>query len=247
MKALQDMEYPGRFIILGRDSTGNKNVAIYGITGRSPSSKARRLIPTGNGKNVTFGVEVTDNEQIKKGNLDLLVYDGIVKQGNSIITGNGKQTDLISKFINKLTDPQTILLQAFSNPYIVNNIDLATYEPDEPHYTPRISGIIKGEDMGLNILSNKNKKKDESPTKAYYLYKLKPGEGKLISTYSGKNESPLPSFHSEPISVELKGSLENITEDIWNSINPDVKVAIGCLSSDIKNENVAEAKYRYIN
>ena len=38
LEALAEMEYPGRFIILGRSEDRLSPVAVYGITGRSPSS-----------------------------------------------------------------------------------------------------------------------------------------------------------------------------------------------------------------
>ena len=42
-KALQNMEYPGRMIILGRNREGTHVVVLYAVTGRSPSSQARKM------------------------------------------------------------------------------------------------------------------------------------------------------------------------------------------------------------
>ena len=40
LDALAQMEYPGRFIIVGQ-LVNEKNVVVYGLSGRSPSSQAR--------------------------------------------------------------------------------------------------------------------------------------------------------------------------------------------------------------
>ena len=46
IELLKKMRYPGRFLALGMD--GNAYVALYGATGRSPSSLARRYVHEGN-------------------------------------------------------------------------------------------------------------------------------------------------------------------------------------------------------
>ena len=84
---LTEMTYPGRLIALGRDLSGAFNVVIYAITGRSPSSQARRLVAEGN----AVWTKPTDPEVLNKGNPDLLVYPALVL-GAGIAVSNGKQT-----------------------------------------------------------------------------------------------------------------------------------------------------------
>ena len=43
LEVLSSMDYPGRFIVLGLTKEGI-HTAIYGITGRSSPSQARRLV-----------------------------------------------------------------------------------------------------------------------------------------------------------------------------------------------------------
>lgn len=105
MKSLQDivMPYPERFFILGR-SSDETNVAVYGITGRSPSSQAGKLVQKLKVENrglhsTTIFVEPTDSQLLKKGNADLLVYPAMIipELRNEIAVSNGKQTDDVSR------------------------------------------------------------------------------------------------------------------------------------------------------
>ena len=52
-----------------------------------------------------------------------------------------------------------------------------------------------------------------------------PGEGRFIHTYTGDG-NPLPSFSGEPERVDIKGSLDDFTDMIWNSLNHDNKVSL---------------------
>ena len=51
LEALIGMEYPGRVIVIGKSPQGD-DVIMYAITGRSPSSQARRLEIDEENKNV---------------------------------------------------------------------------------------------------------------------------------------------------------------------------------------------------
>ena len=55
---LSTLEYPGRLISLGTAPDGTSAVLIYAITGRSPSSQARRLVSRDGG----IWVQPTDQD-----------------------------------------------------------------------------------------------------------------------------------------------------------------------------------------
>ncbi len=61
---LSAMEYPGRVIVIGSGPAGARAAVIYAITGRSPSSQARKLEWREDG----VWVRPTDEEILKKGN-----------------------------------------------------------------------------------------------------------------------------------------------------------------------------------
>ena len=228
LEALVGMEYPGRFIILGREFDDTSNIIIYGLTGRSPSSQARKLIATED----SVKIEVTDEKQLKKGNIHLLMYTAIKRMDeNNIIVSNGKQTDLIIKHFDYPKSAKEILEDSFKEPYILDKIDLASFEPDKPHYTPRISGIIKDGEIAMNIIK---RDKDNSVLRKYYSFELNPGFGKLIATYDGSNKNPLPSFSRSPLDVRLVGyNQRKIAERVVKNINSEFMVSIACMFSNM--------------
>ena len=95
LEAIAEMEYPGRLIALGRDPTGEHNVVVYAVTGRSPSSQARTL--EYNADDNTIFTKPTDPEVLEKGNPDLLLYDAIVMLDDSVAVSNGKQTEAFAR------------------------------------------------------------------------------------------------------------------------------------------------------
>ena len=75
MEIVKSMVYPGRIIIIGTAPAGQR-VVLYSITGRSPSSQARRLEIDKQAGSIF--VKPTDEETLKTGNPDLLVYPAVI-------------------------------------------------------------------------------------------------------------------------------------------------------------------------
>ena len=217
LQALRTMEYPGRVIIIGRNPDGS-DVVMYAITGRSPSSQARRLEIDEQKKRVY--VKPTDEETLKTGQPDLLVYPAIIC-GDGIVVGNGKQTDDISAAISASRDPAVVLAEGQTK---------WEYEPDEPNYTPRISGCISA-GSALSILKRAD---DGSVIRNYLGIPMIPGKGKLIATYTGVNEKPLPSFVGEPQDVEVTwATAAERAEAMYEALGPaegqpDFRVSTAC-------------------
>lgn len=179
--------YPGRVIIVGQ-SLQRQNVVMYAITGRSPSSQARKLEIDDARKKIF--VKPTDEKILQTGNPDLLVYPAVIMGNQGIAVSNGKQTDDVFNNLSSNTNPVAIHLKALTN---------WEYEPDEPNYTPRISGCIAN-GTALNIIK---RAADGSVIRNYFDIPMMPGKGKMIATYTGLNENPLPSFTGEPQDVDL--------------------------------------------
>jgi len=255
LEALENMQYPGRVIIIGRDSSGENNVVVYGITGRSPSSQARELVSEGE---ATVRTRVTDLAQLKEGNEKLLIYNCIRRCHDGLVVSNGVQTDLVCETMRELKDkglsatPAEILAKSFARPCLVAGkkegefIDLTSYEPDGPTFTPRISGcVMKG--AALSIIK---RAKDGSTTKQFFEVPLIRGKGKLITTYAGDNVNPLPSFRGDPIDVQLEGgTAEEVADAVYRSLtSPDLKkdfrVGVAVVYSHVKT---SETKISLIN
>ena len=100
------------------------------------------------------------------------------------------------------------------------------FEPDEPNYTPRISGIVhKDGSIALSILKSAG---GDPACCCRYFYEYdhpKAGMGYLIHTYQGDG-NPLPSFKGEPTVVSVAGGIREYTEAVWQALNEDNKVSI---------------------
>lgn len=219
LEALAAKEYPGRLIIIGLDQTGGSKVVVYAITGRSPSSRARKLELRGD---AVWAVP-TGDEVIKKGNVDLIVYPAILFS-RGIAVSNGKQTDDIKACFKRSQSPKEVLKLALQK---------WDYEPDPPAFTPRISGcVLPREGAALSII---NRAPDGSSVKRFFHVPLNAGRGKMISTYEGENTDPLPSFRGEPVDVGVKGKdAEDMAEVVYEVLEPepgktDFRVAVCCV------------------
>ncbi len=228
LEKLIEKDYPGRIIIIGADKTGRSLIVLYAITGRSPSSQARKI----EFSDQKFRVKPTDETILKSRNVDLLIYPAILLS-EGIVVSNGKQTDDIQA-----------AAQGGGNAVDVLERSLAKwkYEPDAPAYTPRISGcVLPSKNAALSIIK---KSGDGRAQHIYYDIPLIPGQGKMISTYTGENKDPLPSFKKSPEDVYLsKSSAEDMAEAVYQALKPneetqrDFRVAVACVYRDMNSHN----------
>jgi len=238
LENLASMEYPGRFIILGQHVSGEQGVAVYGVTGRSPPSQARKFVY--NEEHEVLRTDVTDKEQLEKGSPALLIYPAMARKGSLMVVSNGAQTSLLYEAVPEISgsDPDVAMKGAFQNPRFSYDpkmgwIDLASYEPDPPNHTPRINGIIheNGKRSSFGIV-----KAGEGRLRIFETFEewFKPGEGKLMATYSGANQNPLPSFEGNPLEVKLAGEKqEDVAKAVYDCLAPkegkdDFRVAVAC-------------------
>jgi IMP cyclohydrolase len=215
------MEYPGRFIIIGLSSDGTGEIVVYGITGRSPSSQARKLVR----EDDVISVQPTDEALVKEGRADLLIYPAILHSNcDGIAVSNGKQTTPVSQACFKHDTGH-----ALENLAAVHK--QWSYEPDTPNFTPRISGMLYygPRSAALGIIKREG---GDVPVRHYFEVPLLPGKGKLISTYTGENVNPLQSFHGEPRDVDLPyDSSAETAQAVYTAIAPldprrDYRVAV---------------------
>ena len=232
LEALRTRIYPGRVIIVGKDASGENVVVIYAITGRSPSSQARQIVFE---KNLAW-VKPTDEDIIKKGSIDLLIYPAIFIS-QSIAVSNGKQTEAIRDRLGTSNRPAEVLRKALAD---------WDYEPDAPTYTPRISGcVLSSDDAALSIIK---RSKDGSSLREFCEFPLIPGSGKMIATYAGDNQDPLPSYPGEPADVIISTrTAQETAEMVYSAMEPvspdkDFRVATICLfARDLEAENFSTA------
>jgi len=247
-------EYPGRFIILGRDTNADEHdVVVYGITGRSESSQAR-TIECDEINKVMF-TKPTNPEVLAKGIQNLLIYSAIMETDEGIAVSNGYQTNWIYSFMknygNNITPTQALEASLKSDFFVYDTetkkfLNVTSYEPDEPNFTPRISGCIKKGSGAFHIV----RKEDGEFNRYFWPVKLKKGEGRSISTYTGVNENPLPSFKGLPLEVKILGETPTeIAESVYKALAPeegkkDFRVSVAVLMKSIKT---GESCYNIIN
>ena len=226
MENLGKKTYPGRIIIIGKDPAAESVIVVYAVSGRSPSSQARKIEID----HETAWVKPTDEEIIQSGQVELLVYPA-VQIGEGIAVSNGRQTSDVYTHMHKDGDPIQILAKSLSS---------WDYEPDAPNYTPRISGCILGDqEAALSIIK---RAPDGACLKYFYRFPLIPGSGKMIATYSGENINPLPSFYGEPEDIDLQAaSPEALLEKVYAAMGPtkeggpDFRVAAVCIWAYSRN------------
>jgi len=234
-ETLQAMPYPGRVVIVGAAPSG-RHCVLYAITGRSPSSQARRLEIDAMEQKVF--VRPTDEQTLRTGNPDLLVYEAIICGSAGIAVSNGKQTvDVFAA------------LHAGEHAGAVLHTGLAgwEYEPDEPNWTPRISGCI-ADGAGLSVLKRAG---NGGVVRNTFEFPLIDGQGRMVATYTGENAAPLPSFAGEPLLLALPfGSAQEAAEALYEALapaagEPDFRVAAaaamqahgGAVSLHVKNRH----------
>jgi IMP cyclohydrolase len=216
---LASLEYPGRLIVIGAAPRGGRAVVVYAITGRSPSSQARRLVSRDGG----VWVEPTDEATLKQGHVELLVYPAVLFGPAGLAVSNGRQTADVRDRLGAGPGPVAALAAALAG---------WDFEPDAPIFTPRISGGLTGAGAALSVV---RRGPAGETLRCFYEAGARPGRGRLVSTYEGPNADPLPVFRGEPRFVDLAGATAAETaEAVYGRLGPgpsgrDFRVAVACL------------------
>lgn len=209
-KELKGNSYPGRGIILGNTPDGKHAVAAYFIMGRSENSRNRIFVEDGD------GIKTKAFDESKMTDPSLIIYSPVRVLGNKTIVTNGDQTDTIYECMNnQFTFEQALMTREF--------------EPDEPNYTPRISGIIKlhndGFSYAISILKSAGGNPDSCQRFTFSYKNPLKGQGHFIHTYKCDG-NPLPSFEGEPKLIAIPDDIDKFSELLWTSLNDDNKVSL---------------------
>ncbi len=205
--------YVGRGIILGLSPDGASQAAAYFIMGRSRNSRNRIFVREGD------DLKILPHDPSKVEDPSLIIYYPVRKAGDILIVTNGDQTDTIYDEIEKC-GPDGSFERALRT---------RTFEPDNPNFTPRISGIAytgpdgRGE-YKLSILKSGDPE-GRTSGRFFFEYEPLPGTGHFIHTYTGDG-SPLPSFTGEPERVSLPGTAEALADEIWNALDKDNRISL---------------------
>ena len=144
----------------------------------------------------------------------LIIYHPVRELNGKLIVTNGDQTDTIR---HGLAEGKTMS----------ESLKSREFEPDQPNYTPRISGVIH-EDGSYEMSILKSLYGDPSCCCRYTFDYDKPKAGlaHFIHTYVGDG-SPLPSFVGEPEDVSIDSpDPQSLAQLLWKSLNEDNKVSL---------------------
>ena len=234
IRFLEGSQYPGRGIILGMTPDARSFAQVYWIMGRSPNSKNRVFVRSGD------SVLAEPHVPEKVTDPSLILYRPVAVWKRCHVVSNGDQTETV---VDTLAAGGTF------------ETALATrrFEPDAPHYTPRISGIVNLDDPTVAYKLSILKTLDGDPgvclRHVYGYDRPLPGHGHLITTYSDEGD-PIPSFAGEPLLVPIADTIEATADRYWHLLHDERRVSLlvkfiavetGDVETVIINRNAAPA------
>lgn len=212
---LADNSYPGRGIVVGLCPDGCTAALAYFIMGRSASSRNRAFFR--NGKDL--GIHMLDERKVA--DPSLILYAPLRTLPRAIIVSNGDQTDTVRDALSDgLSFEQALRARRF--------------EPDAPHFTPRISGLLALDEpfaYKLSILKSGDAQGNAAFRQTFEYEPVK-GLGHFIHTYQS-DANPLPSFSGEPVPVHIPGDICELAEGMWDALNAQNKVALYVRYTDV--------------
>ena len=210
--------YPGRGIVVGLTADGKHAVAAYFIMGRSANSR-NRVFTERDGGIIT---EAADPSKVE--DPSLIIYAPVRVHGHKTIVTNGDQTDTIYSALE-------------SGKGFAKALRTREFEPDGPNFTPRISALLTVKNGALkykmSILKSANGNGDSCERFFYEYDQPVAGEGRFLHTYRCDGD-PLPSFDGEPERVRIASDLDDVTNEIWNSLDEDNKISLFVRFIDLK-------------
>ena len=209
--------YPGRGILLGITPDGTKAVLAYFIMGRSAGSRSRAFAKNGD----DLAIHMLDDGKIA--DTSLILYAPLKMLPGLTIVTNGDQTDTVYDALK-------------AGKSFEDALRTRTFEPDAPHFTPRISGMQRftgGYTYKLSILKAGDEN-GKTTLRQTFDYEPVLGTGHLIHTYQ-TDGAVLPSFSGEPVAVSLPNEIGVFGASLWNALNPENKVSLYVRYTDLKS------------
>ena len=216
-QVVENNEYVGRGVLIGKTPDGKKAVTAYFIMGRSENSRNRVFRAEGD------DIVIYPFDESKVEDPSLIIYHPLRVYENKLVVTNGDQTDTIWEGLKE-------------GKCFRQSLKSREFEPDAPNWTPRISGMITFENGDMTYQMSILKSGDAEGTfcnRFTYDYGSKAGLAHLIHTYMGDG-NPLPSFEGEPERVDIVGDIDTFTETVWNNLNEDNKVSLFVRYIDIE-------------
>ncbi|MBQ7549350.1 MAG: IMP cyclohydrolase [Clostridia bacterium] len=218
---IKDNSYVGRGIVIGKSADGRSAVTAYFIMGRSENSRNRVFRE----KDGSLYTEPFDPSKVE--DPSLIIYAALRSFSDSLIVTNGDQTD-------------TIYDHLAAGKSFEEALETRCFEPDNPNFTPRISGIINfgKSDFSYKMSILKSIDADGTDCARYtFSYPSIPGLGHFIHTYVCDGD-PIPTFQGEPERVSVPDDIDEFSAKLWNNLNNDNKISLYVRYTDIESGKI---------
>lgn len=211
-----ERRYPGRGLVLGLDADGVA-FGLYWLTGRNGASQLRRILLQ------ESSIVVQDLTNGPRD--DLRHYTAAHRNPQTVILGNG-----------------THVSDLWADLEAGKRFDEAhrkiAYEPDPPIYTPRITGIAALSTDGAASFIIAGAVSDSrwpgiTQHKTLHIAAPAAGQGQLVTTYAGDLDHPKP--HGTPSAVTVESGWESLASNIWDALDPELKVAVTAFPLEGRN------------
>lgn len=204
-EVLGQRPYPGRGCVAVRLADGNLWLAYF-LTGRSSSSRSRRLEPLDEGD-----LRVSDTSG---GAPDALRhYIAAAQRWHWTVIGNGDQVEPIASALAAGTAATEVWARH-------------TYEPDPPIHTPRIWIAVDHEREALLVgCARRSRRQQGDADRVLWMPEsLDLGSGVLITTYAGTTTDVVTSAQACDVTTDATDAT-SLLDEIWEALAPDLAVA----------------------
>ncbi|GAA4606533.1 IMP cyclohydrolase [Actinoplanes octamycinicus] len=208
-EALTVNRYPGRVLVLARTGDGELT-GVYALTGRSPSSKARRIVPG----DAELRVEATGEHAHDR----LRHYTAAHSDDRWTVFGNGEQVTTVFERLSAGAHPAVAL-------------DELDYEPDPPIWTPRITVVVDRRDgtAWLGAARRGGGRRESTDVTVTTLRDLAVGDVALLTTYTSDGTE----VTTAPRVLDLTTTAatgDELLDLVWSALDPEFRVAAAQLS-----------------
>lgn len=201
---------PGGGLILGVSPDSNHLVQIYLTTGTNVGSR-NRVFGSDGGRVFT---ELAD-ESKGGGDTALTIYNAMRELGRDFVVSSGSQTDDVYR--SCITDGA-----------LLEGLTEHRYEPDEPNFTPRITGVWHNSPTPRAEIAilRKSIGSDACDRLLFRYGHIERGFGYCATTYTGDG-NPLPPFQGEPKLVPISGTTaQAVMETYWFALQEVNRVSL---------------------
>ncbi len=204
-EALQENPYPGRLILLARTPAGDL-LGGYAISGRSESSRARRIEPTEAGGLTVIPSAAGEHDALRH-------YVAAARTSRWWVFGNGEQVSEVTGRLDAGVTPADAL----------NGL---SYEPDGPIFTPRITAVVNRRDGSawFGAARRSAAAREGADITVVAFADLAPGDCVILSTYLSDGDTVTASRAHLDLRTRAD-DMKVLLSELWDALDERFRVA----------------------